>query len=298
MLDNFHGLHKRLFRVSLSALFRFKGVVVNEQDHYRRLLERLRVLDGLVVAFSGGVDSSLLLAAAVDALGERALAVTGDSPSVPRRELELAGETARELGARHLVVPTCELEDSRYAANPPDRCFHCKRHLFDVLWRVAEEQGLKNVAEGSNADDAADYRPGARAVVEAGVLSPLKELGFGKEAVRALARWRGLSVWQKPAAACLSSRVPYGSAITAERLRRIERAEEFLLGLGFSRVRVRDHDGVARIETEPGQIVRLLADGLRARVSTRLRELGFRHVTVDLDGYRTGSLNLPSLVSR
>lgn len=262
---------------------------MNYREQYQRLVDHLKKFSSMVVAFSGGVDSSLLLVAAHDARPGRVLAVTGRSASVPAREIEAAGKLAGRLGVEHRLVDTCELEDPQYRANPPDRCYHCKTHLFGSLLRLAVAEGWETVLEGSNADDSGDYRPGLRAARELGVHSPLRELGLGKEAVRALSRERGLAVWDKPAAACLASRVPYGSPITAERLRRIEAAEEYLQQLGFRQVRVRDHDGVARIEVDSGELGRLIEQG--GQIAARLRQLGYLHVAADLEGFCSGSLN-------
>jgi uncharacterized protein len=242
------------------------------------------------VSFSGGVDSTLLLRLAVEACGrEQVLALTGISPTLPQRELEAARETVRQLGVTHLEVETGELEDPAFRENPPDRCYHCKRRRLAVLRRAAAERGFGQVVEGTNRDDLGDYRPGLRATEEAGVRSPLLEAGLSKAEVRELSRALGLPGWNRPAAACLASRVPYGLPVTADRLDQVEQAEEYLTGLGFSPVRVRHHGEVARVEVAPGDRERLL--GQAAEVQAVLEGLGFRYVTLDLSGYRTGSLN-------
>ena len=261
------------------------------QDKYDDLLTRIRALDGAVVAFSGGVDSTFLLAATAEALGDRVLAVTGRSASVPRRELESAVELAQRLGVRHRFVDTAEFADPVFAANPPDRCYHCKGTLFRTLLGIAEQEGLAAVLEGSNTDDLGDYRPGSRASKELGVRSPMVEAGLSKENIRVLSKGMGLPTWSKPAMACLASRVPYGEELTPERMQRIDRAEEALHDRGFVQVRVRDHGNVARIEVPPEDIARLAADGVRADIAEAVQAAGYKYVAVDLQGYRTGAMN-------
>jgi uncharacterized protein len=268
----------------------------NENDRpagapYERLVELLRGLEGAVVAFSGGVDSSLLLAAAVDALGDAALAVTACSPSYPAREREQALEIARLLGARHRCVDSDEMDDPRYRANPKERCYHCKGRLFRRLRAIADEQGLPAVLDGSNRDDANDFRPGGRAAREAAVRSPLAELGLGKDDIRRLSRDRGLPNWDQPACACLASRIPYGGEITASRLARIGGAEAAILALGFRVVRVRDHGDVARVEVGTDELDRALRPETRSAIAAACRGHGFAYAALDLEGYRMGSLN-------
>lgn len=264
---------------------------MDAEQKYRRLVELLRQTGGALVAFSGGVDSTLLLAAAREALGRRTLAATGRSAIVPEREHEAALQLARQLGVDVQVLETTEMQDPGFRQNPPQRCLLCKRRLFTALKQLAREHGLETVVEGSNADDLNDYRPGMTAGRELDVRAPLAELGLTKAEIRRLARARGLPVWNKPSMACLASRIPYGSEITETRLRRIERAEEAVRSLGFGQVRVRDHGAVARVEVEPDELPRLLAPPVRDEVVVALKEAGYRYVSVDLEGYRTGAMN-------
>jgi len=248
-------------------------------------------LGGAVIAFSGGVDSSLLVAAAQEALGDRALAVTACSPSYPGHERDRAVEVARIVGIRHRFVESTGLDDPSYRSNPPDRCYHCKQDLFSTLRRVADEEGLPHVVDGTNADDADDYRPGGRAARELGVRSPLAELGMGKAEIRRLSKSRGLPTWDLPAFACLASRVPYGEEISPERLARIEAAEDGVRGLGFPGVRVRDHGALARVEVAPIELNRAAAPDVRVSIVRACRDAGYTWVCLDLEGYRTGSMN-------
>lgn len=255
------------------------------------LKESLMGLESVVVAFSGGVDSAFLLKTCRDVLGERVLAVTADSPIHPAHELEDAAKLAESLRVRHLIVRTGELENPQFTANPPDRCYHCKTGLFQALQEIAVAKGVLSVVEGSNADDLEDYRPGARAADEMGVRRPLQEAGLTKAEIRAISQELGLPTWNKPSLACLASRIPYGSPITPEALASVDAAEAFIRSLGIAHVRVRHHGQTARIEVDPGDVEKLARETNRLRVVNQLRGLGYVHVTLDLAGYRTGSLN-------
>ena len=261
------------------------------EQKYRRLVEILGGVGGAVVAFSGGVDSTLLLVAAREAMGERAVAAIGRSPSYPAREHEAAAALAARLGVRVRELTTSEMQNPDYRSNRPDRCYLCKTTLFAALQRLARQEGLDAVLEGSNADDRHDYRPGMKAARDQGVRAPLAEVGLTKAEIRELARARGLPVWNKPALACLASRIPYGDEITLERLERIDRAEEAIRAMGFAQVRVRDHGTVARIEVDPDKLSALLAKGVRTGLVAALKQAGYRYVSLDLEGYRTGAMN-------
>lgn len=268
------------------------------ERHLRDLLESL---GSVVVAYSGGADSAYLSWAATQVLGPAALCVTADSPSYPDWHREIAHRIARDFGLLHEVVHTAEIERSEYRANPINRCYYCKHELYGVLTRLADARGYAVVADGSNADDRGDYRPGRLAAREFGVRSPLDEAGLTKADIRELSRRAGLPTWDEPASACLSSRIPYHSEVTPEKLRMIERAEAELRQLGFRVCRVRHHDlaggeggrpaVLARLELGAGEIPRLLEADIRQRVATSLRAIGYTHVTIDLLGYRMGSLN-------
>jgi len=252
---------------------------------------RLARLGRAAIAFSGGVDSTFLLAVAVKVLGDRAVAFTAVSPSLHPEELAEARALADDLGATHCEVETREMEDSRYRENNPRRCYFCKTHLFTTVSEAAKERGIDVVLDGNNLDDTRDYRPGLEASREFGVRSPLIEVGLTKREIRSLAREQGLPVWDKPAMPCLASRIPYFSPVTVEKLDQIGRAEQLLRTMGFPVVRVRHHGEVARIEVEPGRIADLVAPAVRERVEEALEALGFAFVTVDLSGYRSGKLN-------
>ncbi len=246
-------------------------------------------MGSVVVAYSGGVDSAYLLSVAHDRLGVRALGVTAVSESLPEAELRDAVALAERIGAAHLTLRTHELEDPNYVANAPNRCYFCKRELFTRLTKLARERGFAWVADGFNLDDVGDFRPGQRAGRELGVRSPLREAELTKAELRTLARERGLPVWDKPALACLSSRLPYGTPVTAGALRQIERAESALRRLGFRACRVRHHDSVARLEVDPADFGRVVE--LRETIVAELRAAGYAYVALDLLGYRSGAMN-------
>jgi len=250
-------------------------------------------LESVAVAFSGGTDSTLLLAYSLKVLGpERVLAITADSLTLPRRELAEAQALAAEIGARQLVIKTEELADPHFANNPPDRCYFCKRELFIRMRVVADREGYHHLAYGATADDLGDYRPGMRAAQEAGALAPLLEAGLTKADIRDLSRSLGLRTWDKPAMACLSSRFPYGARITPEGLTRVEQAEDFLrYELGLRQVRVRDQDATARIEVPVSDLIRLIGSHTREQVIARLKGLGYVYITLNMEGFRSGSLN-------
>src|SRR5215218_9442636 len=266
--------------------------VVTETLH-KRLAELERILapyGSALVAFSGGVDSSLALAVAARALPkQRVLAVTSNNETYLPSELDLAREFAKSLGVEHLVVNTRELDNPDYASNPTDRCYFCKSTLYSDLARLAEERGYACVVDGANKDDEGDYRPGRKAAKEIGVVSVLSEAGMTKAEVRELAKYLGLPTWDKPALACLSSRFPYGQEITPEKLSQVARAEEFLRREDFKQVRVRHHGEIARLEIGPDELERAFA--MREKISAELLDAGFLYVTLDLAGYRAGSLN-------
>jgi uncharacterized protein len=252
---------------------------------------RLGAAGSLLVAFSGGVDSSYLALAAHRALGARSLAVTAASPSYPASHRAVAEEVVRGFGLAHRFVDTREMESADYRANRPDRCYHCKSELFAVLGRVRDELGFAAVAYGVNTDDLGDFRPGHRAADERGVLSPFLDVGLGKAEIRALSRAAGLPTADLPASACLASRLPYGTEVTPERLAQVEAGEERLRALGFRQLRVRHHGALARVEIDPAELPRALDPEMARRIVAALKPLGFRFVSLDLEGYRTGALN-------
>ncbi len=257
-------------------------------DQLTRLIESYK---GVAVAFSGGVDSTFLLAAAHRALGNRALGVIGRSPSYPKRELDAAIALAKGIGARHKIVDTDEMSNKDFSSNPPSRCYHCKSTLFGIVRKVADEEGLEEVLEGSNADDTGDFRPGMEAAKKLGVRAPLLEVGLTKDEIRSLSKEMGLPTWDKPSMACLSSRIPYGEEITLVKLGRIEITENALKDLGFTQLRVRDHGKVARIEVAPEAIPVLAAADMRKKVLAVAKKAGYQYVALDLEGYRTGAMN-------
>jgi uncharacterized protein len=266
-------------------------VLPSLEQKLQTLSETVRSLGSVLVCFSGGIDSALVLAIARKELGNGAVALTAVSPSLPLSERGDAERIAREIGARHHFVESHELDREGYAKNGPDRCFHCKSELYDIAEKLRSELGLATIANGTNQDDLGDHRPGLEAARRAGVKSPLLDAGLGKSDVRAVARLLDLDVWDKPAAACLSSRIPYGTSVTPERLERIGGFEAELRALGLRQVRVRFHDSIARIEVALDELERLLAPGVREAVVEAGKRHGFRFVTLDLAGYRQGSHN-------
>ena len=262
---------------------------LDEKD--KRLRQLVRDFGSVIIAFSGGVDSAYLAYVAGDELGERALAVTGDSASYPTFQRELADQLIRTFGIRHKMLLTDEFNDPNYTSNPANRCYFCKSELYDKLGTLAAERGFQVICDGTNADDLGDWRPGRQAARERGVRSPFVECSMTKRDIRELSRRAGLPTWDQPASACLSSRIPYGEVVTIEKLSAVDRAEQFLRQLGFRQVRVRHHGDIARIEIAAEELPRALDPALSLRITTELKELGFRYVTVDLEGYRTGSLN-------
>ena len=269
----------------------FQEITEEQKSKLSKLRSIISDLGSLAVGFSGGVDSSFLLAVAKEELGDRLIAVTGADASVPEREVNEAKEFCRERGIRHIICKINPLEDEEYRKNGPDRCYFCKRGIFGKINEIALENGIEYLAEGSNMDDLGDYRPGLKAVEELSVKSPLREAGLYKSDIRLLSKAMGLPTWSKPAYACLASRFVYGEEITEKKLHMIDEAEQFLIEHGFFEERVRMHGNIARIEVPAADIPRLASDEIRSVVYEEFKKLGFLFVTLDMKGYRTGSMN-------
>lgn len=261
------------------------------QEKFDALINRLGQMQRVIIAFSGGVDSTFLLKAAALAGLERVLAVTGQSESMPAEEFDFSCGFAASLGIEHRIIATRELDDRNYAKNPPDRCYYCKKELFTRLRAMAEEEGITAILDGTNADDAADWRPGIRAAREEGIHSPLLDAGLSKDEIRSLSRSLGLPTWNKPATPCLSSRFPYGQEITAASLSRVAMAEQYIRRFGIREFRVRCHGKLARIELLPADFSAFMDSVSRERIVHYFKSLGFRHITLDLQGFRSGSGN-------
>lgn len=258
---------------------------------YEQLLDYLKSLESVAVAFSSGVDSTFLAFAAKEALGDKMIAVTASSCSFPKRELSEAVAFCEENGIRHKICETNELEIDGFSQNPPNRCYICKKAIFENFLKLAKSEGIKVVVEGSNLDDDGDYRPGLIAVKELGIKSPLRHIGFTKEDIRVLSKYLNLPTWDKQSFACLASRFVYGETITEEKLSMVDKAEQLLLDLGFNQIRVRIHNNIARIEVMPEEFEKLISEDNRSKITNNFKEFGFSYVTMDLTGYRTGSMN-------
>ena len=269
------------------------GVSKEVQAKYKRLKGIIKEMGSVLVAFSGGVDSSFLLKTAHEVLGDEVFAVIASSETYPEKEKEEAIKIAQYLNVRYKIIRTLELENPDFVNNSPQRCYFCKRVLFSRLKEIAEDEGISCVIDGANLEDTGDYRPGSIAAEELGIRSPLKEARFIKSEIRKLSKQLGLPTWNKPSMACLASRFPYYMRIDMKSLKRVSQAEDFLRALGFSQIRVRHHGQIARIEIEPKEFPEIMEKGVREKIVKTLKKLGYTYITVDLAGYRTGSMNEP-----
>ncbi|MBW9152608.1 ATP-dependent sacrificial sulfur transferase LarE [Clostridium estertheticum] len=258
---------------------------------FQKLKDSIQGLKSVAIAYSGGVDSTFLLKVAADVLGNKVIAITAKSTTYPEREFKEAVKYIGDIGAKHIVIISEELEIEGFAKNPIDRCYFCKKELFSKVRKVADDNNINAVLDGSNADDVSDYRPGMKAANELKVISPLKDAGLTKDNIRELSKRLGLPTWNKPAFACLSSRFPYGNEITVEKLSMVEKAEQFLLDLGFRQIRVRHHGDIARVEVNAQERNKFFSAEMMDKVANELKSIGFKYVTLDLLGYRTGSMN-------
>lgn len=274
------------------GFFRWR-IMTQLSSKLKSLKKILADMQSVLVAYSGGTDSTFLLKVTSNVLGDKAIAVTACSETYTPRELHEAKKNAESIGAKHVVVNTNELDDPNFSSNSPERCYYCKTELFTKLFALAKEHGLNCVIDGSNCDDEKDFRPGMRAAAEFHVRSPLKEAGFTKDEIRALSKEMNLPTWDKPPLPCLSSRFPYGTQITREKVSRVARAEEFLADLGIRQLRVRDHDNIARIEVPHADMPMFLDEKISKKIMEKFKALGYAYVTLDLQGYRMGSMNEP-----
>jgi len=264
---------------------------MNLQEKYQLLKDIIKKRGSAAIAFSGGVDSTFLIKVAHDVLGDKMIAVTATSSTYPERELKEAIKYAKDMGVKHIIISSEELEIEGFASNPKNRCYFCKKELFTKIKEVATDNGVEYVFDGSNLDDIGDYRPGMQAAKELEVVSPIKEAGLTKEDIRALSKELGLPTWNKPSFACLSSRFPYGNKITLPKLKMVDRAEQFLLDMGIRQVRVRHHGEIARIEVSPEEREQFFSTEIMDKIGTEFKTIGFTYVTLDMLGYRTGSMN-------